>query len=111
LVEEVGAGATVEISLGLSGREIRSLAEFERLLKSLREGVVAELTAKHRVRLKRPYENPASIGSQGRPAPGRAPAAGAASSNCSKSYAAKVGGIRTRALETPDVFSAERRQA
>ncbi len=52
LLEEVGAGATVEIPLGLSGREIRSVAEFERLLETLRERVLAELTANHRVRLK-----------------------------------------------------------
>lgn len=52
LLEEVGAGATVEIALELSGRELRSVAEFERLLESLRARVLPELTANHRVRLK-----------------------------------------------------------
>ena len=52
LLEEVGAGATIEIHTGLSGREVRSVPEFERLLEGLRERVIAELTAQHRVRLK-----------------------------------------------------------
>ncbi len=52
MLEEVGAGATVEIVTGLSGREVRSLPEFERLLEGLRQRVSAELNAQHRVRLK-----------------------------------------------------------
>jgi hypothetical protein len=52
LLEEVGAGATVEIQTCLSGREVRSVPEFERLLDSLRTRVLAELAANHRVRLK-----------------------------------------------------------
>ncbi len=52
LLEELGAGATVEIQVGLSGRELRTVAELDRLLEALRERVLAELTAKHRVRLK-----------------------------------------------------------
>jgi hypothetical protein len=52
LLEEVGAGATVEIATGLSGREVRSVPEFERLLESLRQRVLAELSENHRVRLK-----------------------------------------------------------
>jgi hypothetical protein len=52
LLEEVGYGATVEISTGLSGREVRSVPELERLLEGLRQRVLAELTANHRVRLK-----------------------------------------------------------
>jgi hypothetical protein len=52
LLEEVGAGATVEIRLELSGREIRSQAELERLLEALRKRVLEELARNHRVRLK-----------------------------------------------------------
>jgi hypothetical protein len=52
LLEEAGAGATVEVQTGLSGREVRSVPEFERLLEGLRQRVLAELTANHRVRLK-----------------------------------------------------------
>lgn len=52
LLEEVGAGATVEIALGLSGREVRTVTEFERLLEDLRKRVLSELSANHRVRLK-----------------------------------------------------------
>jgi hypothetical protein len=52
LLEEVGAGATVEVQLGLSGREIRTASELERLLETLRTRVLAELSANHRVRLK-----------------------------------------------------------
>jgi hypothetical protein len=52
LLEEVGAGATVEIELGLSGREIRSASELERALGSIRDRAMVELQAGHRVRLK-----------------------------------------------------------
>lgn len=52
LLEEIGAGATVEIRLELSGREIRSESEFERLLEALRKRVSEELARNHRVRLK-----------------------------------------------------------
>jgi hypothetical protein len=48
----MGAGATVEIATGLSGREIRTEGELDRLLQALRERVLAELAAKNRVRLK-----------------------------------------------------------
>jgi hypothetical protein len=52
LLEEIGAGATVEVPLELSGREIRTESELDRLLENLRQRVLAELAANHRVRLK-----------------------------------------------------------
>jgi hypothetical protein len=51
-LETLGESPTVELSLELGGREIRSEADLERLLDELRRRILHELGAKHRVRLK-----------------------------------------------------------
>lgn len=52
LLETVGESPVVEVTLELSGREIRTPAELERALEALRQRVLAELASHHRVRLK-----------------------------------------------------------
>jgi hypothetical protein len=50
--ESSGARPVVEVPLGLSGREIETEADLDRLLADLRARILQELSAKHRVRLK-----------------------------------------------------------
>lgn len=52
LLETMGARATVEVPLGVSGREIETEAELDRLLADIRARILHELSAKHRVRIK-----------------------------------------------------------
>ena len=50
--ESTGERPVVEVAIALGGREIETEAELERLLADLRERILHELAAKHRVRLK-----------------------------------------------------------
>jgi hypothetical protein len=51
-LDAFGKRPTVEVSLGLSGREIETEAELDRLLDDLRARILHELAEHHRVRLK-----------------------------------------------------------
>ncbi|MFW5920744.1 MAG: BREX system P-loop protein BrxC, partial [Polyangiales bacterium] len=51
-LEELGQSPTVDVPLDLSGREVSTEAELERLLEELRRRILHELSANHRVRLK-----------------------------------------------------------
>ena len=51
LRESAGERPVVRVSLGLAGREIETEAELERLLTEVRDAILRELAAKHRVRI------------------------------------------------------------
>jgi hypothetical protein len=52
LLQKLGEKATVEVSLQLGGRVIRTPAELDRLLAEVRQQVMHQLDANHRVRLR-----------------------------------------------------------
>ncbi len=52
LRESSGARPVVEVSLDVAGREIETEAELERLVDDVRQSILKELNAKHRVRIK-----------------------------------------------------------
>ena len=51
-LERVGVSPTVELTLGIHGTLVRSISELDRLLAEIRQRVLRELDAKHRVRLR-----------------------------------------------------------
>ncbi|HKY38425.1 MAG TPA: BREX system P-loop protein BrxC [Polyangiaceae bacterium] len=52
LLETLGESPTVEVDLELRGRLVRSVTELDRVLAEIRDRIVRELAANHRVRLK-----------------------------------------------------------
>jgi hypothetical protein len=52
VLETLGESPTVEVDLELRGRLVRSATELDRVLAEIRDRIVRELAANHRVRLK-----------------------------------------------------------